>query len=417
MVTVADQLARVLAAVVALPPHEVALADAYDRRLAADVRTLVPIPAWENSAMDGYAVRYDDVAHAGPDAPVTLRIVADLPAGSSLDPALAPGECARIMTGAVLPTDADAVVQLEHTDRTDPMAGVADTVTVLRTVERGQHLRGAGEDLGVDALVAAAGTTATGTVLSALSSAGHGSVRVHPAPRVTVISTGSELVAPGAPLRRGEIPDSNSLLLAGLVRRAGGEVLAVLRVPDEPAALEAAIARAGGSDVVVLTGGVSAGAYDPVKQVFAGSDDVRFASVAMQPGKPQAFGRLPSGPLLFGLPGNPVSAWVSFHVFVLPALLALQGAPVSELTVTPSRATAGADWGTPPGRTQYLPARMTLVNGSLVATPVASRGSKSHLVGSLAAANGYAIVPAEVDRVHAGEVVDAVVIGTDHPLT
>ena len=416
MTTVAAQLDHVLAAVAALPAHESTLDAAYGRRLAQDVLTLVPIPAWENSAMDGYAVRHDDVAQASPENPVTLRVVADLPAGSPLDPPLAPGECARIMTGAVLPTDADAVVQLEHTDRTDPLAPVAATVTVLHAPEPGLHVRGIGEDMGIGTLVAAAGTLATGAVLSGLASAGHGTVLVHRAPRVAIIATGSELVAPGAPLLRGQIPDSNSLLIAGLVRRAGGEVVAVEHVVDDPAALEAALERAAASDVVVLTGGVSAGAYDPVKQVFDGSSDVRFARVAMQPGKPQAFGTLPGGAILFGLPGNPVSAWVSFHVFVRPALLALQGASEAEVRAAPATARAGADWRTPVGRTQYLPALLSLVDGALVAVPVARRGSKSHLVGSLAAANGYAIVPAEVDSVRAGDVVDAVV-GIDQFLT
>lgn len=416
MTPVADQLDRVLAATGVLDPGEVPLADAFGRRIAGPVHALVPIPLWRNSAMDGYAVRYDDVADAGTD-PVTLRVVEDLPAGSPLDPALAPGECARIMTGAVLPTDADTIVQLEHTDRLDPLADVTATVTILRTPERGAHVREIGDDMGVGALVVDGGTLATGAVLSALSSAGHGTVAVRRAPRVSVIATGSELVAPGGELRRGQIPDSNSLLVAGLVRRAGGEVLAVEQVADDPADLEAALARAAGSDVVILTGGVSAGAYDPVKQVFAGSDDVAFASVAMQPGKPQAFGTLPGGALLFGLPGNPVSAWVSFHVFVRPALMQLQGAAETEVHVPVAPARAAADWGTPPGRTQYLPARLALVDGALTATPVAARGSKSHLVGSLAAANGYAIVPADVDRVHAGDVVDAVVIGVDQPLT
>ncbi|GMA33326.1 molybdopterin molybdotransferase MoeA [Litorihabitans aurantiacus] len=415
MTPISDHLDRVLATVAPLPPREVPLADAWDRRIAEPVRALVPIPLWRSSSMDGYAVRYDDVASAD-DAPVTLRVVADIPAGSDLDPALAPGDAARIMTGAVLPTDADTIVQLEHTDRLDPLAPVSESVEVRRAPSRGLFVRGIGDDLATGDLVAGAGTLTTAGVLAAVSSAGHGTLRVHRAPRVTVIATGSELVAPGEPVRRGQIPDANSLMVAALVRRAGGEVDAVAQVGDDPAELESALARAGGSDVVVLTGGVSAGAYDPVKQVFDGSRDVTFTSVSMQPGKPQAFGTLPGGAVLFGLPGNPVSAWVSFHVFVRPALLAMQGAPDGEVRLAPVPGRAGADWGTPPGRTQILPARLSVSGGVLTATPVHALGSKSHLTGSLALAGGYAVVPAEVERVQAGDAVDVVLIGADLPL-
>lgn len=425
LVPIDAHLARVLAATPVLTAVDVALDDACGRVLATDVRAVVPIPAWVNSAMDGYAVRRDDVVAASPGNGVTLTVVADLPAGSSLDPALRPGEAARIMTGAVVPSDADAVVPLEQTDRDDPTAPLAGTVTVLQAPEPGAHLRHAGEDREVGDLVVAAGTRLDGAALAAVSSAGHGRVRVTPAPRVAVIATGSELVAPGEALVRGTIPDSNSLLVAGLVRDAGGEVVAQCRVNDDPRSLADLLAGLA-CDVVVLTGGVSEGAFDPVKMLFTGSREVAFARVGMQPGKPQAFGVLRGegagepGPadaadlargdrLLLGLPGNPVSAWVSFHTFVRPALLRLQGAR----EVTPPRhvARAVSPWRTPPGRTQYLPARIALGTAGAEVTPVAALGSKSHLVGSLADANGYAIVPAEVERVHAGDVVDVVLTG------
>ena len=438
LVPVATHLARVLAEATPLPAREVDLIDSRGHRLADDVAATLAVPPWDNSAMDGYAVRYDDVATASPDAPVTLRIVADLPAGSADDPALANGETARIMTGATMPTDADTVVQLEHTDRDDPAAPLAETVTVRRAPTRGMHVRRAGEDRRPGDPVVARGTLVTGAVAAALASTGHPTVAVRPVPRVLVIATGSELVRPGEPLGRGQIPDSNSLLIAGLVAEAGGELAGLKRVADDPAELRAAIltgtARCGRRPhVVILTGGVSQGAYDPVKQAFAGSDTVEFVRVGMQPGKPQAFGRFgyspdhddtepgSRGPLLFGLPGNPVSAWVSFHVFVRPALLALAGAPPETVTPAPSDAVVQVGWRTPGGRDQYLPARITDDGARTLVTPVAALGSKSHLAASLAGANGYAIVPASLQAsrggapIEPGDVVPVVRLAVEAP--
>lgn len=407
-VSVEDHLARVLASVPLLPETRLGLHDAVGCVLASPVHAVVPIPPWTNSAMDGYAVRAVDVAGADAE-PVTLRVVADVPAGSGEDPALRPGEAARIMTGAALPSDADAVVQLEHTDRTDTLAALAETVTVLRSAAPGTHVRGAGEDRGVGDLVVPAGTVVTAEVASAAASAGHGFLQVRRPPVVSVIATGSELREPGEALERGMIPDSNSLLIRGLAERAGARVPSIRQEEDDPAGLARALEAESGSDVVILTGGVSAGAFDPVKMLFSGSDRVRFTKVGMQPGKPQAFGVLADGRVLFGLPGNPVSAWVSFHVFVRPALLAMQGGGEAVPAAMPARALAS--WRTPPGRRQYLPALVGADDsGRLSVTPVTALGSGSHLVGSLAAANGYAIVPAAADSrtVEAGEVVDVV---------
>ncbi|PFG21023.1 molybdopterin molybdotransferase [Serinibacter salmoneus] len=419
MRSVADQRARVLDAVAPLPTTVLPLAEAHGLRLAQDMTAAIAVPTWDNSAMDGYAVRAGDIAAATHEHGITLRIVADLPAGSGDDPHLAPGEAARIMTGAVVPTAADAVVPLEQTDRDDPMAPLAETVTVYRAPGTGQHLRRAGEDLVAGDPVLAAGSLATGAALSALAATGHGTVRVHRRARVAVIATGSELVRPGEPLTRGLIPDSNSLLVAGLVREHGGEVVAVRHVDDDAAHLAEALRQVSQApeppDVVVLTGGVSEGAFDPVKQLFTGAGGVEFARVRMQPGKPQAFGRLGDA-VLFGLPGNPVSAWVSFHVFVAPALAVMHGMPRERAAPPAVPGVAGADWGTPPGRDQYLPARIsTRDDRVLVATPVAALGSKSHLVASLAQASGYAIVPAAVDHITRGDAVSIVRTSLETP--
>ncbi|WP_197021646.1 gephyrin-like molybdotransferase Glp [Cellulomonas sp. HZM] len=412
-ISLAEHRAAVLASLAPLDAVRVPTVTATGR-LAADVHAVLAVPPWTNAAMDGFAVRYADVAHARPDAAVRLRVVADVPAGSSLDPALGPGEAARIMTGAPLPSDADTVVPLEHTDRDDPSAPLATSVAVrTEPPGPGRHVRYAGEDRRVGDLVARAGTVVGTQVRAALVSAGHGTVEVRRAPRVLVVSTGSELRDPGAPLARGQVPDCDGPMLADLVREAGGEVVGLERATDEPDALARLVAAWDGTaDVVVLSGGVGAGAFDPVRRAFAATGDVRFVHVAMQPGKPQAAGRLPGGTLLLGLPGNPVAAWVSFQVFVRPALHALQGSPRPVPAAVPARALAG--WRAAEGRDQVVPARIAVApDGTLTVEPAAAPRSMSHRIGSLADANGYALVAAghAGGQVLPGDVVDVVLTG------
>lgn len=414
MIEVEAQLARVLAECRPLPSDTVPLAAAHGRIIAETVVSRYALPPWTNSAMDGYAVRSEDVASATPDAPVSLEVIADLPAGASADPALLPGQAARIMTGAPVPADADAIVPVEATD------GGEQRVAITAPAAPGVHIRSAGEDRQPGDALVSAGSRAGAEVLSALASAGYGTIAVARRPRVAVIATGSELVAPGERLHRGQIPDSNSLLISSLAVEHGAEVVEVVRVSDEVAQLETVLrGLAGRCDVIVLTGGVSMGAYDPVKELLSPGGQVGFAKVAMQPGKPQGFGRLAEpwvgagelGPLVFGLPGNPVSAWVSFLVFVRPCLRTLQGAATVEDPRLSARAEVG--WRTPPGRRQYLPARIRMTDAGVTVSPAAARGSGSHLVGSLAEANGYAIVDAGIERVHEGDVVQVVRLVSD----
>ncbi len=407
--TVEEHLADVLAAAAPLGTERVALIDAYGRTLREPVRATVDIPVFDNSAMDGFAVHFADVRDAADEAPAVLQVVADLPAGTDADPALGAGEAARIMTGSPVPADADTIVPFEDTE-----GGLADSLGEVRVVRApqgpGAHIRRAGEDARVGAEVLPAGVVLGPLQAAAAAAAGVAEVAVARHPRVAVISTGSELVAPGEPLRRGQIPESNSVLLAGLAAESGAVVVRRDSVADEPALLDALLAEVtapegGAADVVVFSGGVSAGAYEVVKTTLART--MSFTKLAMQPGKPQGFGRLPSGVLLFGLPGNPVSAAVSFEVFVRPALLRLQGRTVPDRHVLSLPAAAG--WRTPPGRRQYLPATIDRTDPRAWRVRPATSGG-SHLAGGLGRAEAYAIVPAEVDAVAEGDLVDVMLI-------
>ncbi|WP_159499189.1 gephyrin-like molybdotransferase Glp [Microbacterium sp. 18062] len=409
MRTVEEQLAHVLAHVVATPAEDLPLADARGRTLHAAILAAVDIPVFDNSAMDGFAVRHADVADASPDAPARLRVVADLPAGTDLDPTLAAGEAARIMTGSPVPASADAIVPFEDTE--GGLADSLDEIAVLRApAAPGAHIRRRAADAAVGAEVVPAGALLGPLQLAAAAAAGVARARVARHPRVAVVSTGTELVAPGEPLRRGQIPESNGLLLAALAAEAGAEIVLRTSVDDTDAAFLATLDRAAaaGAEIVITSGGVSAGAFEVVKNVLQGSD-VAFTKVAMQPGKPQAFGRLAHGGLLFGLPGNPVSSAVSFEVFVRPALLRMQGRTGIHRPIL--RLPAASGWRTPPGRRQYLPAAIDRSDPARWSVgPATAGGSGSHLAGGLARAEAYAIVPAETVAVEPGDLVDVMLI-------
>lgn len=406
--TVEDQLARVLEAVNVLEAETHTVKDAAGRTLADPVVAAHDIPLFDNSAMDGFAVHAADVATASAEHPVTLRVVADLPAGVSIDPPLGAGEAARIMTGSPTPADADAIVPFEDTE-----GGLADSLGDVRVLHApakpGAFVRRRGADLRAGDEVVLAGERLGAFQLAAAVAAGVSEVTVTRAPRVAVISTGSELLDPGEPAERGRIPDSNGPLLEQLVADADAEVVLVARVPDVPEAVSAVTAEAVevGADVIIFTGGVSAGAYEPVRGAFDGRGEVEFVSVAMQPGKPQAFGVLDAGGLVFGLPGNPVSVAVSFEVFVRPALLAMQGR--TDIRRAHAPFTADAAWTTPPGRRQYLPAVVDLAARTV--RPATAGGSGSHLAGGLARAHAFAVVPAEVEAVAVGDVIDVMLVG------
>lgn len=406
MRTVEQHLAHILAHVRPLPRCAVSLEHASARVLAQEAHAAIDLPPFANSAMDGFAVRFADVAGATPEHPARLRVVADLPAGTDWNPPLDAGEAIRIMTGSPVPTASDTVVPFE-----DTLGGLADSLDEIAVTRapraQGAHVRLQGEDTRRGEIMLPAGTPLGPLQIGALAATGVGSVEVFARPRVAIVSTGSELVRPGAPLRHGQIPESNSLLLAGLATRAGADVVERLSVDDAGTALREVLDRATtGPDAVnaiIFTGGVSAGAYEVVRNTVS---QMAFTTIAMQPGKPQGFG-VAGSTLLFGLPGNPVSAAVSFEVFVRPALLALQGH--AHLDRPALRLPAAHGWRTPPGRRQYLPMTVDRSDPAVWKVVAASSGG-SHLAGRLGHAEGYAAVPAEVDAVNAGDLVDVLLL-------
>ena len=298
------------------------MADALGLVLADDVIAGLSLPVFDNSAMDGYAVRVEDVAGASASEPVKLVVAEDIPAGRIDSPILVPGTAHRIMTGAPMPTGATAVVPVERTD------GRVDTVTISASATPGQHIRRAGEDVAVGTRVLDAGRVVTPAVLGLVAALGLGELPVIGRQRVLVISTGSELVAPGAALLPGQIYESNAIMLAAAAQEAGAEVVAVLTCDDDIERFTAMLdSYADRADLIITSGGISAGAYEVVKDALEGDDwRVEFIKVAMQPGMPQGAGTVHDTAIVT-LPGNPVSALVSFEVLIRPALRAAMGFP------------------------------------------------------------------------------------------
>ena len=320
MRTVEEHLAEVLALVSPLPPLDLQLLDAHGRTLLEDVVAPQDLPGFDNSAMDGYAVVADDISGATEQQPVMLPVAEDIPAGRTDPLTLKPGTAHRIMTGAPLPSGATAVVPVEVTD------GATDTVAIRATAPDGQHIRRAGEDVEAGTTVLRAGQVVTPAVLGLAAALGISELKVVPRQRVVVMSTGSELVAPGTPLKPGQIYESNAVMLAAAAKDAGAQVTTAPMTSDDVDEFRAVLDRhAGEADLIITTGGVSAGAYEVVKDALSAAG-VEFVKVAMQPGMPQGAGRIGDTPIIT-LPGNPVSALVSFEVFIRAPLRAAMGLP------------------------------------------------------------------------------------------
>jgi molybdopterin molybdotransferase len=397
MDSVDTYLAEALAAIRPLPPRELSLAEAEGGALAGAVTAQWPLPSFDNSAMDGYAVRAAGVAAAADGAPVVLPVDGEVAAGDTGRRELAPGHCIRIMTGALLPSGADAVVPVELTD------GGARQVSISRAVAPGDSIRRAGSDAYPGDLLLPAGSRLGAVQLGLLAASGHASITARPRPRVTVISAGNELAEPGQPLIPGQIWESNSWMLAAAARQAGCDARRHPVVRDDTGGVLTAIEDAiGGADLLITSGGVSMGGeHDVVKAALTKLGTVSFRKVAMQPGMPQGFGLVgPAGTPIFTLPGNPVSAFVSFWIFVAPALRVLQD--LSPKRGTPLHAVLTAPLRSPPGKRSFL--RGVLDRDAAAVAPVS--GQSSHQLAALARANALIVVPEQVTALETGAAVD-----------
>lgn len=400
LLTVEDHLERVLRGVGPLQAYDQPVVESIDLPLHEDFVSSLDLPRFDNSAMDGYAVRAIDIAGATATSPVVLPVVGEVAAGGATPFAMSGGAAVKIMTGAPIPRGADAVVPFEKTDRG------SGTVRIDEAVPPGKNVRRQGEDVRSGEVVLSAGTVLGPRQIGLLASLGAARVKARPRPRVVVISTGDELREPGAHLEHDSIYDGNSHMLAAAVRAAGAIAYRVGAVRDDVRAftdvLSEQLVRA---DIVVTSGGISQGERDVVKEALAATGDVRFDQVAMQPGKPQGFGTFEGTPIIT-LPGNGVSAYVSFEVFVLPAIRRMMGR-------TPYRrpmvhAVLTADVASPPGVRQYQRAVFEVTHRGAKVTPIEASGS--HRVSDLANANALIVVGEDETALNMGDTVRTLVL-------
>ena len=392
LVTVEEARTRVLAEVEPLPPESVPIERALGRVSAEEVRAASPVPPFDNSAMDGYAVRAADAATATPETPAELRLTGESRAGHPWERPLAEGEAVAVSTGASLPAGADSVVRLEDTRQAD------GRVVIQRVPEMGLYVRRTGEDLGEGAVAIDAGSVLGPAELGVLASVGRAQVSCHARPTLSALVTGDELVAPGRRLAPGQIHDTSSYSVAALARLAGADVAGVEHVADEAQAVTDALERAFEADVAVVCGGVSVGAHDHVRAALGDLGVAeRFWGIALKPGKPTWFGVRDGGGLVFGLPGNPVSAMVTFLLLVRPALLAFVG-----IAENPLRTTAILDERYPktPGRAHAVRCRLTLADDGWHVRPTKEQGS--HVLSSMLGADCLALLPTDAETFEAG---------------
>ncbi|SED40215.1 molybdopterin molybdotransferase [Streptomyces sp. 2131.1] len=421
--SVDEHLEDILAAVKPLEPIELQLPEAQGCVLVEDVVVEIALPPFDNSSMDGYAVRVADVEGATEEFPAVLTVIGDVAAGDDGlgdGRRVGPGEAARIMTGAPLPEGAEAVVPVEWTDggtgegpaaamraHSDAPEGAGGEVRVHRPAEARAHVRERGSDVRPGDLALKAGTVIGPPQIGLLAAIGRSTVKVRPRPRVVVLSTGSELVQPGGELTPGRIYDSNSFALTAAARDAGAIAYRVGAVADDAETLRSTIEdQLIRADLLVTTGGVSVGAYDVVKEALSsvGDEDepgggVDFRKLAMQPGKPQGFGSIgPDHTPLLALPGNPVSSYVSFELFVRPAIRTLMGLPAADRSTAKATLVADKALSSPAGKRQFLRGTYDAEAGTV--SPVG--GSGSHLIAALAQADALIVLPEDVTSAEPG---------------
>ncbi|MGN6201269.1 MAG: molybdopterin molybdotransferase MoeA [Solirubrobacterales bacterium] len=416
---------RVLAEVIRLDAEPVGLEDCLGRVTATEVKSPISLQPFDNSAMDGYALRAADTEGDQP----RLRLVGESRAGHPAEVAVEEGEAIWISTGAMLPEGADAVLPVEDTSEEDgegQQHGEARLVLPARPAREGENIRRAGEDVQAGDVLIPAGRQLHAAEVAVLAAAGIAEIECAQRPRVAILGSGDELIPPGQPLGPGQIHDSNTYALSALVREAGAEVAHVAHLPDDPVATRQAFAAAlspelhqldhpadgqvdavRAPDVLIVAGGVSVGRHDHVKGALTDLGvEERFWRVALRPGGPTWFGVLPREDgrptLVFGLPGNPVSAMVTFHLFAKPALRALAGL---DLNSARTRATLAAAYRKKPGKAHYLRCRLELTDGGWCAH-LTRETQGSHVLTSMLAADALALIPADREEIPAGEQVE-----------
>lgn len=398
MIGVEEAAARVLSHVRTLPPERRAVLDALGQVLAEDVRATFDIPPRANSAMDGYAVRAADTVGATAAAPRFLEVIAELPAGHAPTVSVRPGTAIRIMTGAPMPEGADAVVQFELTTEAQGASPRDGRIGILAAAKPAQNVRQAGEDVRAGDVVLRAGSEVRPAEVGVLASLGRREVAVIRRPRVAVLSTGDELLAPGEPLQPGKIYDANGYSVAALVRRYGGVPVQLGIARDRIEDLVAKVRAGLESDMLITSAGVSVGDYDVVKDVLAAEGEIGFWQVRIKPGKPIAFGQIRGVPFV-GLPGNPVASMVAFEQFVRPAILKMLGK--TKLRKPEVEATLVGEVQNRDGRRCFYRAAVERRGGEYVATLTGPQGSG--ILTSMAQADGLVVIPEDVREAKTGD--------------
>lgn len=401
LLSVDEAVERILSGISPLGDERVSLLDALGRVLAEPIVSEVSLPPFANSSMDGFAVRASNTKYATKDQPTAIRVVMDIPAGSSPDKELHTGQAARIMTGAPLPEGADAVIPVESTDQTwtpGDDSALPMVVAIYAPVKSGDYVRPVGEDISAGQTVLQAGVLIGAPELGVLAALGQAEVLVKRRPRVAIVGSGDELVDVNEPLTPGKIRDTNSYTLLGLISALGAEPI---RIPTARDTLEDVRRRFREAldhhpDLIVSSAGVSVGAFDVVRAVIEELGQIDFWRVNLRPGKPLAFGSLGDVPF-FGLPGNPVSAMVTFDVFVRPTLLRMAGRPDASPTVEATlREPLKSD-----GRRSYIRVKLSREDGQYVATSTGTQSSGALM--SMVLADGLLIIPENVTEARAGE--------------
>jgi len=406
LLSVEEARAQMLQGLEPLPAEDVVLADALNRVLAAELTSRTTLPPWDNSAMDGFALIAADIAAAGADTAVTLRVRGEIAAGgSAANVTVERGTAVRILTGAPVPAGADVVVPVEDTDAPPGVADLPARVAIYRSLTAGAHIRTAGSDLRAGMRLLDRGTRLSPAAIALVAAGGYGTVTIHRRPRVAVLATGDELAAAGDDLGEAQIPDSNSPGLSAAARDAGAEVrtLGIARDTFESVRDKLGDGLAW-ADVVVASGGVSVGAHDVVKDAFASLGRIDLWRIAVQPGKPLAFGRAGKA-LMFGLPGNPVSSLVTFELFVRPVIRRLAG-HTDVIGREIVRATLVDAVRKAPDRRAFIRVRLELQDGAWRAT--LAGGQESHMLTALAAADGLAIIPEAMSSAAPGTEVEVI---------